>query len=544
MGQSNQSDIEMVDANCEYWLEVVRQLKVLKQVENDVHSQVKADLITRLQGASKKPLSFPAACSLIGVSSFIWGVVNLDTSGKHLKDYYNPEELRPLFKQQFFRSLAKHYSSGVSEGSKLAFIKAEVTQDSRFIKKMKLNWNSTLPAEILENAGVENITLCTKEFWDKKWSQKQDANVLRIVLKQLYHDNHDELENIERMNEANLRQFFKEHLSEDSSYLKKMNSWVDSVIQKKKTSSKPLPRPSLPITNTSDSPHRYEADRSKRRKLDEEDPESGESESNDDAESDEGDNAANSTQSTRESSIDPRTARKNWLDWYNKQEEDHNYTGNAAQEMLRTGFTHGLGHVIGKFRKTKTGNAWSVRFKFDNKHGLCARTAIGQMLKKALKEATSGSAKTNIQKNIDALDIIIDKVHVKRNTSKRPEVQSSLTVHTPPCVIDNSVGYITERTQTCFMPPLDVFREMTAEDVRKEIARVNEQNDEGSERVQAQLAAVNYKVKVQENAKSEVQWNKSKPAGTRNKLIEAWSDIENRPRFQSPLKTIIVGDEA
>ncbi len=132
-------DIEMGDAGSSCWLKVVRQLETLKLKDDNTDlNGVRADLITQLRDASDKSLSFPAACSLIGISSFIWGVVDLDDHGKNLGDFYRPKELRPLFKQNFFQSLAKYYSKGVSH-KRLAFTQEDLKKHDAFVKKVKAN---------------------------------------------------------------------------------------------------------------------------------------------------------------------------------------------------------------------------------------------------------------------------------------------------------------------------------------------------------------------------------------------------------------------
>ena len=209
-------DIEMGDAGSSCWLKVVRQLETLKLKDDNTDlNGVRADLITQLRDASDKSLSFPAACSLIGISSFIWGVVDLDDHGKNLGDFYRPKELRPLFKQNFFQSLAKYYSKGVSH-KRLAFTQEDLKKHDAFVKKVKANWKSTMPAKILDAAGVENITLCTERFYDEQWLKTQDKQHLQRVLTQFYGDK--KAKRIKSLDRKQLKEFFQENLSEDSSY--------------------------------------------------------------------------------------------------------------------------------------------------------------------------------------------------------------------------------------------------------------------------------------------------------------------------------------
>jgi len=567
----SRSDIVML--NPSDWSEVVNQLETLstKKINDDLNN-VKKDLIAQLQDATEKSLSFPAACSLIGVSSFIWGVINLNYYGQHLKDYYNPEGLRPLFKQKFFQSLAEHYSKPYmgdkSKKSKvLAFKKIELTQGD-FDKRMKQNWKSTLPAMILEKAGVDNITLCTEKFWELEWSQKQSENQLKIVLEQLYHGNRGEHAKIKKMNHQDLKQFFANHLSKGSKSLEKMNSWVDRVIKEEPSSDFP-PLPSLQDTNTSDSYRSSEFSQSKRRKLLEENSETSSSDSsdtsssaanksdthrtrkhlivengeepqsNDDTdvnESDEGENALKNAQSGRESSSDPPTTRRSWLDWFERFEENHNFTGDGERQILKTGWTCGWLQVKGAFKKFENGRAYLVQFEADNnKHGLCARSFIRSMLGKALKEAIGPEAETYIMKNIDALDKSVARVHVKRNTTL-PVVQKDLTVFTPPVISGTTPVYLVEKTEAFFLPPTEAYRLLPKRVVRKEITSVRERNDAGSKGARKVLEAAAYNFKVLGDGKSKAKLKVAEPAKTLEMLSKASFDKENQPRFDTPLR--------
>ena len=243
----NLIDIKMVNADSSCWLKVVEQVKTLKFRDNNADlNHVKHDLITQLQYASNKSLSFPAACSLIGISSFIWGVVDLNDHGRNLGDFYKPKILRPLFKQQFFQSLVKYYSRKMSREKTLAFTKSDLKTDIAFVNRVKVNWKSPLPAKILEATGVKNINLCTERFYDIEWLETQDKRHLQRVLMQFYGD--QKAKEIKSLDLQQLKEFFENNLCEDSSYFKRLNEWVDSLITEDSSKQFPIPSP-LPVAN-------------------------------------------------------------------------------------------------------------------------------------------------------------------------------------------------------------------------------------------------------------------------------------------------------
>lgn len=316
----NLIDIDMPDAKPLYWPEVIKQVETLKSRDkNKVLNNVKKDLIRQFKFASESSLSFPAACSLIGISSFIWGVLDLNEDGRNLSKFYQPKELRSLFKQEFFQSLAKYYSRNLPKCSKLAFTQKDLKSD--IFERVKVNWKSSLPAKILEAAaGPKNITLCTQKFFDKGWLKTQSQQDLQRVLMQFYGAQMEK--EIESLDLENLMSFFEKNLCTDSSYFNILNHWVNGLIAGNTSEEFPTPPP-LPVANVSEDPVKVNAIRSSGAApcSDSEEPQ----DDGDDSQTSEFEVSTADERSRRATSMTSQTSTSSGVRWKERQKNNNIY---------------------------------------------------------------------------------------------------------------------------------------------------------------------------------------------------------------------------